>query len=107
MGGCATCAARAASATVPKSQLRKALLPEQTVSNEECNYTLPLLKEWETKLQKVLNQGSSDLLGISPFQVRQHLSYVKSAINYKRNLCFYAPFLAKIVQVIQQIDELT
>lgn len=78
----------------------------EQVPNEECPYTVELLRQWDQKLTTAKNQQQFDLLGVTPFQINSYLGYVKSALNYPAVLCFYKDHLNVITQVIESIDAL-
>lgn len=104
---CAPCEAAAAAANLRNGrtiQVERTIFPEQLLTNEECAYKLDILHSWYNKLDSIQKEGKTDLLNISSKKLNSYLGIIKSAINFKRNLCFYAPQLSPIVPIIQIID---
>lgn len=91
--------------TIPFQE--RVLTPEQIVLSEPCGYTIPLLTSWQTKLETILTEGKADLINLTSYRIRSYIGILMSAIRYPQNLCFYAPQLAPLVQIIQLIDDLT
>ena len=72
--------------------------------SEKCNYTVELLQSWLTKLSNLKISQNVDLVGITYPLLNSYIGYVKSALNYTNNICYFSKELAPIVQVINKID---
>lgn len=103
MAGCAPCAAAAAALNNYTIQNQR-LQAEQSISNEDCPYKFDTLVLWLKQLKSVKANEQTSLINITIPQVNSYIGYVQSAINYSGNLCFFADYLAPIVQVINTIN---
>lgn len=78
---------------------------ERIAQTGNCNYTVELLRGWLTKLTNLKSTQNVDLVGITYPLVNSYIGYVRSALNYTNNLCYFSKELAPIVQVIKKIDD--
>jgi hypothetical protein len=70
---------------------------------EDCPYTLEQLEEWRRLLLCIRDGGYSAELGFSEARMNGAVGIVVSAINYRRNLCYFQPQLEQIAPMIFQI----
>jgi hypothetical protein len=88
------------------TQLYEAYVPtqEQIILNQNCPYSYSQLVTWLGKLQAIKDSETNDIYNITMFKLNSDLGYLKSALNYPKNLCFFESQLAGIYQLINQID---
>lgn len=89
---------------VVQQQLAKSTSPQNLKQEEKCNYTAELLKDWLNKLTNLKTSQNPDLVGITYPLLNSYIGYVRSALNYTNNICYFSKELAPIVQVINKID---
>ena len=79
----------------------------QTVNNyvfdENCPFTLELIKSWQSTLLNIKNSNTVDLYNLSYQQINSYLGIIQSAINFSNNICFFKTDLQNIQLVINAL----
>ena len=94
--GCAVCNSRIANSAKPTVK--------QVYSEPVgCDYTVPMMQEWRTKLLCVRHNNLYGEVDITIAKLNSALGIVVSAINTGGNTCYFAKYLDDIAPIIMRI----
>lgn len=84
----------------------QAYVPKQEYQslNQDCPYTYSQLVAWLNQLEQVKSTDTYDIYHITLFKLNSDIGYLRSALNFPKNLCFYEAQLAAILQLINIIN---